>query len=209
MAYGFEVGDIIEFRDQQRQNAQTLINVYHFKVTDVDVPNTVGPGLLQALITALVGSGGMVRELALIQSSTLGHVKYYAQKVSPTRYRSETQPDALAGGLSGTASAQNVTASVEFFGELANRHNVGRKEIGGILATWAAAGILSPSNQVQFATYITTAITPVTVTSGGNNMTVAPIILNKASPLTSALVIGGRVQETTRVARRRTVGRGI
>lgn len=209
MAYPILVNDIIEVRDFQRMNGTVLINVYHYAIVEVSAPVADGVAWLQAFGALLADNATGILSMVQAQAAALNHETLSVQKILPVRYRSVDITTGDIGTVAGAALPQNVSCSVTLYSQVATRHGIGRKEVGGIPSTGIVNGLLTAAQVARLFNYGNTVVQDWAVPGGGGTAIATPILLNRAVPNASLVMSTYTVQGTSRVTRRRTVGVGI
>ncbi len=210
---------ILECRVGYTVNGQRLMNVTHWK------PRTTIPGFtpyeaegdfVESFRTA--GAGFLLDAMKGCMSNQVTIDSIAGQFVFPVRYRSYTWEGAIAGQLANQCEAQNLQASVEKIGAIADRHNIGGFRLGGLPTNFYDQGLITvallPALQA-----VADALKSPFPTNGPPPEIYDPCILNKTK-----VVVGGKdkyvisghspvvdtdVKEEVRCMTRRTVGRGI
>lgn len=210
---------IVEVRIVYSVNGQTCMNVTHWDPED----NAAGWTPLEAeeeLATAIrdQGEGGLLKEMRDFMSQDAVVTEIQVQAIWPTRFRTFALPINLAGVVAQDCTAQNVQGSIEKFGEIADRHNIGAFHLGGVPVTAYDAGELTGAAVAQLGNVATALMTPIT-TANAPVTTYNPVILNKEKTIVDgkphyeiigfSRVYGATAKTELRVMNRRTVGRGI
>lgn len=207
MAYSLDTGDIVEVRVNYLMYGQRMMNVFHYKM---DGSGSINDGPTDVSETAQNVAAGIDQWVAkwLAGGSTDCTVTdVEAQKIYPTRYPYQRTLVGENGVIETATLPQNIQLSIEKVGEVADRHGVGRVEVPGIPAAYASAGrVLEVGRdwlaELAFALALDIEAPFETPTR------LVPIIFNRAAPATSQLLTTTRLNDTVRVARRRTVGVG-
>lgn len=210
---------VLEFRIGYTVNGQRLMNVTHWK------PRSTIPGFTPYEAEAdfaesmrLAGAGGLVDSIRGCQSVQVTIDSLAAQFVYPTRYRSYTWEGALLGLLAGDCEAQNLQASIEKIGAVADRHNIGGFRLGGLPTNFYNQGLINPV-LLPALTAVADALKGPFATNGPPPEIYDAAILNKTPIVVDGkkkFIISGYtpvvdtdVKEEVRCMTRRTVGRGI
>lgn len=202
MAYPVSSGAILEVTNEGRHNDQIVMNVFHFYMQN-DGGITDGAASAAAFLAWWKGASSIWDDyLACISQDVVG-IQAYAQWITPVRYRYVIAAGAPEpGGYAGPSAPQNVQASLTFFGDEANRRNLGRKALPGVPIDQTTNGKFSNLHiglmQVLCDSLVQTFIGP-----EGEEYDYC--IFNRQTPELSPLVVGGFPQDTVRVERRRTL----
>lgn len=205
MAFPVSVGDIVEVRIRARQSGQQLLNVLHYKVSTG---------------SSFDGAVDFEEALAIINDGTIGIITAYKafangdvffsgmdmQLIYPTRYRSVSAAVGAFGLREGMAMPQNVQASVTRRVDEAGKSKTGRTELFGLITEDQEDGLLTLDAVTLASTLAGKMSQNIELVTG--TLVFQPIIYSRSFPLTSNPVVGYRVQDSVRVARRRTVGVG-
>jgi len=190
---------------------QRTMNTFLYRVSSV-AGSISDTAFFDALHTVLGGSGNLLEKYSNCMSlnSWIGVAVWY-QVVGPTRYRKVVKGP-LTGGFDSVMTSSNVQASISRFGEFGTRASVGGVRIP-IAAEHSEDGLLSAGLTAvleELATEMKAA-----VAAGSPSVTLIPQVgvpgyTNDDPPVripvtNSIDCYEARVQDTTRVIRRRTL----
>lgn len=207
MPYTLEDGDIVEVRVNYVQNGQRMLNVMHYRMVGSGIADEGGTDVQETAANVAAGIDQWVANWLEQGSSNCTILSVDAQKIYPNRYPFRRTVVNEAGSSASASLPQNVQLSIEKVGELANRHGIGRIEVPGITVDKVSDGLVTAAGADWLAELSTSALLPIIAPFEAPTALV-PILYNRATPLTSQLVTGMRLGNTSRVARRRTVGVG-
>lgn len=206
MSIPLAVGQYYRVTHDLTMMSQRLMNTFNYRLDTVGTEtDNEALGIAMRLVLNAAGRLRAKYLLAIPPQVTLANT--WIQTLWPTRMRKQTFVDALPGTLAGIASSANTAASIERNGDRASRHDIGRIQLPAANDTGSitngvitAAGYLAALNALglEMITTITTA--------GGSVL--RPVLLRTPVDGSFSYVIGGTVQTTLRVMRRRTVGVG-
>jgi hypothetical protein len=210
--YDIVDGDIFEVILYQTQAAQAVLNTFHFvyrgtDVLDADLDYT--RQLANAVGLALNSTGAKMREF---QTNNIFHDAATAQKVYPLREIASVQLINLPGEIdTEVAYPVNVAAVLQRIANTAKRGGQGRIHMAGIPQSYIINSQLTAvarGNQQDVANTFDQVIDMDPINPG--TQTMHPVVWSRTqAPNTAPAVLAGSVQATSRVMRRRTVGRGI
>lgn len=203
--YTVDNGAILEAVVSYQFAAQQCLNVSHWKF-GTDAGAVDGVAAINEFDGLFNAGLGYVRKLANCM-----HVNAIIQQVSyqwifPTRYAYRTKaPTVGVGQIAGAALPPNVALALERFNDNTTRHDRGEMHIGAVPGIFVDNGSVTGAAQLNFDELITKATSVIV----GFGTTYTPILFNRAAPAQSKVVLAGRLRQTSRVLRRRTVGVGI
>lgn len=206
MAYNIPAGGIIEIRLNMLMYGQQLLNVAHYRNGENAIPDaeSVLLATLEEMFEQDAGSVITTYENSLSNEVTFNYAD--AQVIYPTRYSYVRYTITSNGGVAEKPVNVNVQGSFTKRGPLAGRGYTGRMEIPGLIAAREVNGLWDGTARAQLADIATAWLQPLTL--GTFVAAGKPIIYRRANPAASNPWEKATVQQTVRVARRRTVGVG-
>lgn len=206
MPYSIQPGDIIEVRLNMTMNGQRLLNVCHYRNGEDEIPDAqdVMQEQLDQMFNGALGSVSGVYLTNLSDSLSLDYADM--QVIYPLRRAYERFTINNQGTNANTALPQNVQMSVTKRSSFAGASGHGRIEIPGVCENHVALGKLTEDG-------LSSAFSIGTAWQEGLNLgtfvNAAPsYIYHRANPSLSVAWESITVQDTIRVARRRTVRLG-
>lgn len=203
------VGQVYMVTSFGRLNGQTIINTFHYRLTEVaTVPLTVWE-MYEALMEDLSAPDDLFDKLLDAVSTSFVQEKVRVQLLYPTR-RMFRDFDGNGGGTRvGTALPQNVAASIGRKGDGIGRTGIGRVQIAGLIESDNNAGNLS-AGAITVLQPLANQIGTSLALDGGGGLADPVIFSSPPQGNPNYVVISQtQVQNTVRVMRRRTVGLGI
>lgn len=189
-------------------NSQTIISTYHYAVTAMNVPIEEVVAC-NRLLTFITQADGLVDTYLAVAPTNYTMAQASAQKILPQRYR-RIQTVIGELGLRGASPVSNVALTIERFGPLANRKNIGSLHIpcspgNAANGTWDAGTL-------DVATAHADTMSALFEDEDGNRF--RPCLISAwagvPTPLPTPQLVSGHIVHTaSRVVRRRTVGVGI
>ncbi|AXH78904.1 MAG: hypothetical protein [Circular genetic element sp.] len=204
MAYTINTYDIVEMRVIYVQNAQKLMNVFHFQALTGGNTDAGATDLLDLLTAFSTDPAQWVAQWSPSASNTCVLQQLQAQVIFGVRRPYIGLNLGIPGSVVGGQFPQNVQLGLTKVGTVADRHGVGQVQVPGIHGGLVADGQVSPAGQAWLNLLKNTLVKSF-IPGGGNPLQLVPCILNRAAPLLSQIVAASRIQLTSRVARRRTV----
>lgn len=207
MAANVELGAVLQITFVGRYCGQTTMNTYPHVVTAIPTPNVTYNAFAEALNVTWQGAGKLISTQRNCCPQNWEHVSLWVQQVRSVRMRAAKVPVGLIGMFTETDGlTANVQASIERFGELANRHEIGAVRIPiGTDDSCFDEGEITPA--LKTALELHGVQMAATTTSLG--VTIKPLVGLGAPTYPVTLVAGTEVKDTCRVIRRRTVRVGI
>lgn len=206
MPYSIQPGDIIEVRLNMTMNGQRLMNVCHYRNGDDEVPDAqaVMQEQLSDLFDGALGSISAVYLTNLSDSLSLDYADM--QVIYPLRRAYERFTINNGGTNANIALPQNVQMSVTKRSSFAGPSGHGRLEIPGVCDNQVALGKLTEDG--LSAAFSIGAAWQEPLTLGTFVDAAKATIYHRANPSLSLEWETLTVQDTIRVARRRTVRLG-
>jgi hypothetical protein len=206
MGIPLAVGQIYRVTFDLTMFGQKLMNTFSYRLKTIGA-EADSDALGTAMDTVLSAGLNLQSKYLAIVSPQVTLANTWIQLIYPSRVRKQIFLKGIAGAAAGTSQTANVAVSVERFGGLANRHNVGRVQIpacddAGHISNGVISGVLYLADINTFATQMKQSIT----TLGASVL--EPVLVPRAGGPTFQLISGTIVQSTVRVMRRRTVGVG-
>ena len=206
MAYTVAVGSIVELTVLGTLYQQRVMNVFHYRIKTLG-SNADGHDALFKINDAFEVGGGTNEKLLQCVSVDVGQLTNRLQWITPVRYRAREFSNTETNGLVAVAcELPAVSASVEFAGELADRHGIGRKSIFGVPTTAYNDGRPTSTYFTTLSAFAVSAVGNLTTDTG---MVLEPVIFNRANPADSRTIVQGGPKNEMRTQRTRIIGRGI
>lgn len=171
---------IMELRIHYTANAQKCMNVLHYATRD-PVLGVEPADVTLSFVNTWDGAGASTWMAAIraIQSSQVHITRLTGQLIWPTRYLAVYKAVDYVGQQAGSCEVQNIQASIQKFGQLGNRHNIGAFHLGGLPTNLATTGSLTAA-----AKTLLTNLADELLVDAADGITAAqwiPVILNKES----------------------------
>lgn len=185
---------------------QKLMNTFSYRVGVIgSEPDT--DTLCDNIETVLSGLTNLEAKYRACLPPQVTIANTWIQVIYPTRIRKKVYVRNLAGLWTGVALTANTAVSIERFGAVANRHNIGRVQLP------SGDDVTSMNNGLVAAGAYTTALTALATQIPANLSTIGGTVMNPVlvqSPVNANYnyITGANLQPTMRVMRRRTVGVG-
>lgn len=202
MAYPVSSGAVLELTFEGTHNGQTVMNVWHWYMQK---EGGIEDGLASAtaFLVWIKGASTIWDTYLDCISEDVINIQAYAQWITPVRYRYIVAAGAPEPGARAAFSLpQNVQGSITFFGDEANRHNLGRKAMPGVTSDDVVNGEVGAALKTDYQS-LADAVLQDFVGPEGEDYSL--VIFNRATPELSPYVMGGFPQDSVRVERRRTV----
>ena len=152
------------------------------------------------------GAGGQLDAYRGCMWTGIDDILLSAQWITPVRHAYIIDPAGpVAGQQLGDVLPVNVQISLTLRGEDADRHNIGRKEMGGVIAAFLTGSNLNAVGRTPYEDFCET-LTTEHIGPEGEQYT--HVIFNRQTPELSPEVFEAFPQTSSRVTRRRTVGVG-
>lgn len=205
MAYVINNGAVLQLIINYQYCGQTCLNVTNWKMSGA--PSGVdGRTTLTNFLGAVNNLGGMQPHLAAALVDSVSFRDVSAQWIAPTRYAYITQPPSAAAGLlANDGLPPNVALALERANDDAGKINRGDLHIGGISTLHVADGLSTGQAALDFDSFLSDIVTPVTLF----DLVFTPVTNHRADPTLGKTLLYSRIQDTSRILRRRTVGLGI
>jgi len=209
MAYPIPAGSTLEIQIVGRLDGQTTRNVFHYWYP------TGGPAIIDGANSATIMGTQFGLDLystwvSMVSNTwTLQYIQ--AQWILPIRYRAIQLTAAVMtvspGGLIvGPALPVNSSVCVSEYGQQAGKQYQGRKFFPGTALSLVNSSKLTVTGKGDLDLVAAEMLNPL---DDGIGAEVVPVILKKGTaPVTAKIVQETIARDTTRCARRRTVGRG-
>lgn len=207
MAYPVVTNGIMEATIVQTLYSQTMLSIFHYKLTSSGVLD--GGTVLDEFsnIWGLDAEFSMVKAFSQAQSENVVYNSVVLQWIAPSRYaRRVYLSDIIAGTRTGSAISPQTAAAITRQTDLPRPHGVGTLHLGGLLASDVTSGQWNTTGREKIADLSAFLFREYT-TPSTNVLT--PVVFNRAVPANSEKVIRAVGQPQVRTMRRRVVGRGI
>lgn len=186
---------------------QTTMNTFPHLVTAIPTPNVQQEAAFIAMYNAMKAVGKLFDRLYACCAPNWEQRQVWFQEVRPVRFRkvviTEIKPGVYTDIPGLTA---NVQGSIERYGELANRHEIGAVRIPlGTDDSCFDDGELTIAQKLALQNLGDQMVLPTTALG----VTMRPLVGLGASTYPATFAVGTITQETVRVIRRRTVRVGI
>lgn len=200
--------DIFEVRLNMRMHGQKLLNVFHYRANNVSGDPTVSAvsSNLESTLT-VVGPGGLIPFYKNASSLVLDFEYLDIQMIYPVRQAYERYMIDETGVKNDAPLPQNVQASIKKSTNEPGRTGIGRMEVAGLTINDCEDGLLLPAYKLEVLS-IGQALAEKVLVEGSTGYELLPTLLHRTTPLTDTPWTNYTVQDTVRVARRRTVGVG-
>jgi len=195
----------LELTCEGRLAGQRVMNVFHYFMQLEGGVDDGHQECLDLMNTLQAGGGFWDKYLACLSADCI-EMHMYAQWITDVRFAYVTSPVPDATGLAGQpALPPNDGAAITLRGDLADRHNLGRKAIPGVFQDYVVNGNLVLIYFGLLEDFCDKIVLEQVNPSGAEYL---PIIFNRATPELSPVITEAFPQHTSRVERRRTVGVG-
>lgn len=204
-------GAIIAVSWAGKQNGQTVQTGNHYLVTITSGPDVEVASLMRDLDSFLQGFGEADDTLADCYTPDVTQIQRRQQVIYPLRYVPFVYESHAPTGTNVLATytlPQNVSAALTVRSFTAGRHNRGTKHIGGVGDNFTLNGYVTVDGGVKYNLWGVELESQIVLTVDASNITLDPVIYNRAAPADSAGIFNHSLQNTIRVERRRTVGLG-
>lgn len=203
MPYAVPQGGILEVSIKGRFENQVCLSVMHYKI-DSAGGTADGDLAIDTFDAAFNAAGSFVGfYLAACHADYVCDQVVY-QWIKPTRFRRVTKnPIGANGAVAGAKMPPNVSFAISKLGIHATRHGRGTLHMPAVPSAHVVGGTLSVAGGLAY----------LPIAQGVSQTFLAgsfiPVLLNRGNFALSEDVVNGRVETTSRVQRRRTVGLGI
>lgn len=205
MAYAIPSGAVLEVTAEYHVNGQLCMNVWHYYM-ERDGGITDGREAALNALTILNPVGKLFETFRNCISDTVDDILFYAQWITPQRYAYVVTPvGPQAGTVASVPYPQNVSVACTMKGDQADKHNLGRKAMGGVPEDFGANGLLTNLAMVAYQVFCDECRESFVGVEGEDY---SPVIFNRATPELSPVITESFPQPSLRVERRRTVGVG-
>lgn len=205
MGYAVAAGSVIAISAEGTLHGQQVMTTFHYKENSlIEIPD----GRLAAIemLTKIHLAGGLAELYLACMSQAVNNVEWYAQWITPTRFAYIAWSGLPAQGtILEESMPPNVAQVATRRGDRANRHNISNLHLPGVPVPSVVDGRLNAIQADRLQQLATESCDPITLVTG-NEM--VPVAFWRGNPFSSAQVVEGYPQDTTRVMRRRTVGLG-
>lgn len=218
----FEAGAVIEVQMHYEVNLQKCMNVWHYEQYG-SIPGTVWDAekaVADQMFADLGVAPSMPGQFRALLSPAANIIRIQCQQVYPVRYRAYYVDVNVAGTYLGGANcnAQNLQASIEKFGIMGTKHDIGAMHIGGLDDTALEDGELTIGYLGALSNFANIWKQPYAVGAPGVGG-ITPGIVKKRKVVVDGKpyyyidgltqLFGVDIKEEIRTMSRRTVGRGI
>lgn len=202
VAYQIPVNGLIETVWMGTLFGQRTMTVLHWKNTGT----LLSDGLAAlALVTGWMKGGTVGTAYKAATSADWKCYRVQAQLISPTRYRAVVD-DWAGEGVGDVCGTANTGTALLRYGQTADRHSTGTLHMPGLPLNAMIDGKISATQKLSLSNLLAYWIAN---NSMGTTTTFTPVLFNRTNAAASVTVVGGTVQDTVRIDRRRTVGVGI
>lgn len=196
-------GSIAEITFEGRQDGQTVMNVIHYYMEKAGGIDDARQSMNMLLAWVVGGPPAMLGKYLDCLTNQVDNIEVYGQWISPTRL---TYQQAGGGPYTGAilldGLPSNCQASITLRGDIADRHNLGRKAMPGVSIGAVLNSELTGAAKLVYQDFANTLLE---VFVGPEGEEYKPVILNRVTPELSPVITEVFVQDTIRVERRRTV----
>lgn len=205
MAYPVATGSVLEVTLEYHFNGQLCMNVHHYYMQKSGGIED-GKAAALAVLNWWENAGGQLSAYQDVTTAAVTDMILYGQWITPVRHAYvQSAGGAVAGAGPAPGLPQNSQVAITQRGDVADRHNIGRKAVGAVPRAWEALGVLVP---VGKGFYQDLADKLLQDHIGPEGEEYLPVIFNRQTPELSPQITETFVQDTLRVERRRTVGLG-
>lgn len=192
-----------------RQFEQQVMLTHHYRLIIEDGSPPDMYALIQALHGSLDAADSLWEAYTACLHISMVEIRYLYQVIYPTRYiQVEEASENTIGVVEGDPLPQNVATAITLRSDGAGPANRGTKHIGGVPADAIFGGRVTIVGNNRLAELGIELALPRTLAVGGGNQTLIPTIYHRANPVLSPSITNHIIGTTSRVERRRTVGRG-
>lgn len=203
------VGDVFHLTFVGRCNQQRIMLNLDYEITAL-TGSTSDILLSDDLCERVTQAGADLLETDFLNTMPANYVldEVTAQKIYPDRFRMSKNTRGLAGNLANDALTSNVNAVITLYCELSGRKYISNKHVGPAPTTagWIDDGLVTVGYKAVLNTLKTKFLDAIVVLGW---YTATPVIFHQGDAFPkSDYIVGGTVQDTVRIMRRRTVGLG-
>lgn len=215
----FEAGSVIEVQMHYRVNGQQCMNVLHYE-PGIVLPGTVWDSekaVVDQITADIVTDNTWPWHWLRLLASNVTVNRVQCQQIYPNRYRAYYEDLTVLGGNPAPelCTTPNIQASVEKFGIMGTRHDIGAIHIAGLPSSAYTNGLLTVAYQGLLENFAQEWKEPYAVAAGS----IIPVIIKKKKVVVegkpkweidgATQLFGVDIKDEVRTMRRRTVGLGI
>lgn len=202
-------GDIFSVIQEYRHDLQQVLFTMHYRLDlQGDPPQSV-VATCGFLADQVNNPGGLNDVLAACYSSDGISGRVLVQDIWPIRYAYvEVDAANAAGAIAVVSLPPNVAHALVVRGELATRHDRGTKHVGIAPDTFSLNGLITAAGLAALDALGSSVKQVLSLGAAYPTATMTPIMFSKSAPGASEAIKTWTTPATTRVMRRRTVGRG-
>lgn len=205
MPYVVAPGSIMNITFQGFLHGQEVMTSMHYFLSS-EAGEDGGNAIGEARVVVNTVGTGLYRLWLNCMSNQVIDIAQFFQWITPTRFAYQTFEAALrTGSIDEEAQIPNIAQVVTRRGELAGRHNVSNLHLPGLPTGRVDSGFLTNAQLTELQAFVTKSCEVIPLASGA---VLKACAFNRAAPASSALLVQGYVQPTSREMRRRTVGLG-
>jgi len=202
MPYSVNDGAILEVTIKGRCFGQVCMNVFHYKLDSTfGIPD--GDAAIEAFNVEWNDAADFLGAWAACTSFNLSIDQLVYQWIYPIRYHRVVHVP--TGGVvqnAGDALAANISTAVTKLSEKATRHSRGTLHMPAVPTTFIEEGELTAAGITAYDGFLPF------VDNDYRTGTLLPVLFNRNQPADSERIFSARLERTSRVNRRRTVGVG-
>jgi hypothetical protein len=212
------VGNIMEYKIGYTVNGQKCLNVLHFNADEPTSGDTI-PDITDSFLATNSNSnpGTIIDSMRALMGANAQINLVTAQLIYPQRWRMSSTTVAFTGNGTLPCQAQNVQASVQKKGDIADKHNIGAMHLGGLAAEFWANGLLTAGAFTLLEDLAAALLVPL---EDGLGTATYELVMPKKRPIPNTdpiryeifgytLVTQTIPRQELRTMRRRTIGVGI
>lgn len=202
-------GDIFAVTQEYFHDGQQVLFVLHYRLgLNTDPPNSV-VATCGFLLDTFNAAGGINDALAGCYSSDGISGRIIAQDIWPIRYAYVDTPAANPAGLVAVLSLPpGVAHALVLRGELAGARFRGTHHIGIVPDSFTSGGFITPDGVTSLTALGVLLKNSLSLGAAYPTAQMDPVLFTRIAPGASERVVTFAIPPTTRVMRRRTVGRG-
>ena len=209
MAIELVDGDILLYTLRCLYQQQTVLNTWHFKVTQFTPEPIDYEDAANAILQELEQPGDFIDQLEAITVTGYSFIDHRIQRVYPTRNRQVIQTLSTTGSVATTGSQVNQAAVITKYGNVAGRFAIGSWHQAGLpTAAFSSFGRVEEVTQSALKAAVDM-LTVVGDIEGFAGTVANPVLWSPTVPTRVTPIVETVPQFTSRVMRRRTVGLGI
>lgn len=205
MPYPVSLSSILQISAIHTNSGQLCISLFHYKYT-TGSPIPDGQAAAVDALNKIRVAGKLVDKYKDCLPDSVNDLVWWAQWVAPTRFRRTTLAIAADAGLVASPTMpSNVSAAITKFAEEASRKGLGTVHMPSVPQSFVNESVLALPGGLAYGALADRIRESITLTGG---QILDAVLFHKPDHVMSPKIVATAVQNTTRVARRRTVGLG-